>query len=523
MRDRSMYIVNLGQKFRQVASEYSDLIAVRTDCGHLTYSELNSKSDEIAHYFIGLGLNVGDVVSVVGEKSLSTIVFIIGAIKAGVTYSVFDPDTPVTRLEKIFEKCKPKLVICNASQVLSLGHLEIRSITSDDLSTNSQNATSDVLSLRIDSLTGVSPAYIMFTSGSTGFPKGAIMSHQNVLNLIAWSCETYSFGPGEILTSVNPLFFDNSVFDIFSSLFSGATLVLFDAQTVRNPAKLLQLIDQYECTSWFSVPSMLIYLQNVRALQRTSFKHLRRIIFGGEGYPKAKLKQLFDLFASRIEFYNVYGPTECTCICSSYKVEIDDFEDLNGFLPLGKMSKNFEPIVVDSELQVVHSDQLGELLLRGPNVGLGYVNDPERTQGGFIQNPIHNAYRDIVYRTGDLVCYDSTMQKFLIAGRSDNQIKHMGYRIELEEIENALSCIQNVAQCAVVHCESRGLSQLVAFIKPTNGVVEETFLREQLSLVIPAYMIPTKFQLLNELPKNANGKLDRNHMKRLFLEQAQHV
>lgn len=515
-----MYIYNLGQKFKQIAASSADAPALLTEGGTFTYRQLDEESDALAAFFVSSGLKPGDVICISGEKHLRSLACLIGALKAGITYSMFDPESPLARLEKIFERCKPAMILCAeniARQLTRHGYkaFDFQKLTLSDL--RAENA--ELVCRLLPSITANTPAYIMFTSGSTGFPKGAVMTHQNVLNLIEWSLQTYQFEKQDVLTSVNPFFFDNSVFDIYSSLFSGASLALFDGQTVRDPAKLLRLIDQYKCTSWFSVPSMLIYLQTVRALRKESFSHLKRIIFGGEGYPKAKLKQLFDLFADRLTLYNVYGPTECTCICSSYRVSADDFADLKGFLPLGSLASNFSGLIVDEDLRTVAEGEVGELVLRGANVGLGYYRDAERTEAAFIQNPTNTEYREIVYRTGDLVYVDKVDGKIWIVGRADNQIKHMGYRIELEEIENALTCCALVEQSAVIHCEIRGLSQIVAFIRVRDSKPDEEALRKDLSALIPQYMIPTRFEFRSQLPRNANGKLDRKQLKSEYVEQ----
>ncbi len=511
-----MYIHNLGQKFKQVAAEFPNSTAVITEAGSTTYKELDEHSDALAAYLGASGFKAGDLICLSGDKEILTIACILGALKAGVVYSVFDPDSPVERLSKIFGQCAPKMVLCGAQLKNAIKAAGFNSV---DYQTAGKDATSiarhdlERAQIQLQQINANHPAYVMFTSGSTGVPKGATMTHQNVLNLISWSIDTYSYTNEDVLTNVNPLYFDNSVFDLYSSLFSGASIALFSAETVRNPGKLMQLLDEYKCTSWFSVPSMLIFLQTVRAVSRTNMTYLRRIIFGGEGYPKAKLKQLFDMYSSRITFYNVYGPTECTCICSSYEVSPDDFEDVKGFLPLGSMIPNFDYLIVDDELMPVAPGQNGELVLLGPNGGLGYYRDPERTKVGFIQNPAHDAFKDTAYRTGDVVNINPADGKVYILGRQDNQIKHMGYRIELEEIENALSCIDSVKQSAVVHCEIRSLSQIVAFIKTESIGIEEGQLRTKLQEIIPHYMIPTRFEFVDQLPKNANGKLDRKKLK----------
>jgi len=236
--------------------------------------------------------------------------------------------------------------------------------------------------------------------------------------------------------------------------------------------------------------------------------HIKRFIFGGEGYPKAKLKKLFDTYGDQAEIHNVYGPTECTCICSSYQLSSTDFEDLKCLPPLGKMSDNFAYLILDENNKKVNDDEIGELCLLGPNVGKGYYNDQERTDSSFIQNPYNKNYSELLYKTGDLVRFNPEDEKIYIHGRKDNQIKHMGYRIELEEVEAALSCISYVSQSAVLQSRPRGLSQLLAVVSINNDVQEQQ-LREDLKKIIPDYMIPSVFYFEEYLPKNQNGKIDR--------------
>jgi D-alanine--poly(phosphoribitol) ligase subunit 1 len=239
-------------------------------------------------------------------------------------------------------------------------------------------------------------------------------------------------------------------------------------------------------------------------------------VFGGEGYPKAKLQKLFEAYPAA-EFHNVYGPTECTCICSSYLLSALDFEDTQGLPPLGAIAPNFGFLIVDEKGRPAPAGAVGELCLTGPNVGKGYYNDPERTEAAFVQNPLNRHYLEIMYRTGDLACVSPADGKLHIQGRRDNQIKHMGYRIELEEIESALHRLTYVDEAAALHTNARGLSRIVAVIASGDDVTADQ-VRRDLAAYIPDYMIPSLVHREPALPKNANGKVDRRRLAQVYLE-----
>jgi D-alanine--poly(phosphoribitol) ligase subunit 1 len=402
----------------------------------------------------------------------------------------------------------PKVIV---NGFTGLGHaaiLEERRSLLIDLqgeTTRSKLAARDDESIAsLSTMTGGHPAYIMFTSGSTGIPKGAVMSHNNVLNFIHWAQDRFEVTPEDIFSNVNPMYFDNSVFDFYVSLFSGASLVPLTATQVRDPCQLLDVINRLRCTIWFSVPSLLVYLLATRALDTHDLPAVRKIVFGGEGLPKSKLKKLYDLFGERAELENVYGPTECTCICSAHTIQPADFADMKALAPLGFLAPDFSYEI----LGPADSADEGELFLCGPNVGLGYYNDHERTATSFIQNPMHRRFRDIGYRTGDLVRRDPDGRLHFI-GRTDFQIKHMGYRIELEEVESALASLPQVGECAVIYRKlGDGLGELVGFVVAAEPTDPDELVHGVAHL-LPAYMIPRRISVLKDLPRNANGKIDR--------------
>jgi D-alanine--poly(phosphoribitol) ligase subunit 1 len=513
-----MYDYNLAIRFEVVVSQHGDRTALWfSKDEQVSYAELNTVANRTARFLSARDVKRDDVVSISGNKSVITFASMIACLKLGCPYVILDPDSPAERLRKILSTCRPSALLAESDFINRLGgvtsELAIEVIDKhylNDLIDDSDNF------VETRSVTGSNAAYIMFTSGSTGFPKGAVMTHANVLNLIDWSTETFSITLDDILTNVNPLYFDNSVFDFYSALFTGATLVPFSKNETSDPKLLVDKIDEAACTLWFSVPSLLMFLQTMRATDGKHLRSIRRFIFGGEGYPKAKLKTLYDTYETTSAFFNVYGPTECTCICSSYRVSKDDFNDLQGLPPLGDIAANFDYLIIDDDGRPVTAGQTGELCLLGPNVGRGYYNDPERTAQSFVQNPLHDKFIDVMYRTGDLVRLNPADGKLYIEGRKDNQIKHMGYRIELEEIEAALHCLDYVSEAAVLHANAGGLSRIVAVVAATQDFDNEK-IRGDLKQIVPGYMVPSVFHRENMLPKNPSGKVDRRQLAEKYI------
>jgi D-alanine--poly(phosphoribitol) ligase subunit 1 len=513
-----MYTYNLGIAFGNVVDRFPENPAlIFKDSPTVTYTELHELSNQFARRLLDMGVRKDDVLCISGEKSAMTFASILACLKLGVIYSILDADSPVERLTRIISACMPRALFVDAPLGRSLagvcGDLGIMVIDKEEESLRETLlGYADGNLEKTHRVTMATPAYIMFTSGSTGFPKGAIMTHGNVLNLIAWSINTYGFGPSDVLTNVNPLYFDNSVFDLYSALFSGAGLVPFSKAVVTNPTELVETIDRLQCTSWFSVPSLLIYLDTMKVLTPNNMTSIKSIIFGGEGYPKPKLKRLYDMYANRMEIYNVYGPTECTCICSNYKVSDRDFEDLNGLPPLGRLIENFNFLILNDDDRQVADGKTGELCLMGPNVGKGYYNDDERTRLSFVQNPLNSKFKETIYRSGDLVRYDADDGNLYFVARKDNQVKHMGYRIELDEIESALNRLDYISESVVIHRRVNGISQIVAVVSGRSEV-QEREVKKDLNMMIPDYMIPNKIVFMAVLPKNANGKIDRQRLK----------
>lgn len=501
------FITNLGLAFATVAQQHGSRCALLYPAAaeRISYRELNLLVDRVAAALWAKGLRQGHVVAIFHDKSPAAFATMLACLRLGIIYTNLDPDSPWERLRKILATCRPNLIV-NGFQAALFGSALAAEGYGETMHLRDPATFAPWAPMApVRAVDAGAPAYIMFTSGSTGMPKGAVMSHANLLWFIGWTQERFAITPEDVLSNVNPMYFDNSVFDFYTALFSGAALVPVAAEQVRDTRLLVRLINDAGCTLWFSVPSLLVYLLTTRALTASDFPSLRKIVFGGEGFPKTRLRQLYELMGKRAELENVYGPTECTCICSAHTISTADFADMQGLAPLGELAQNFDFEILPQD----PADQnTGELFLRGPQVGLGYYNDPKRSSEVFVQNPGHARYADIGYRTGDIVHRDA--RGFLhFKGRTDFQIKHMGYRIELEEVEAAIGSLAGVMECAVVYQRfADGLGQIVAFAVVNPPQSSEQLLGK-IAAIVPSYMLPRRLAVLVLLPKNANGKIDR--------------
>lgn len=508
---------NLAHLFDEVLTTHAARPALRYAEGDHTYRELGCWVDSLATLLLSKGLRRGDVIAIGHDKHVLSYALMLAAIRLGVAYVNIDVASPVARTSRILQVSAPSLLFYDdqsyqaemaelaatqGCELLLLAHSILP--MENDVDRERQRQCSRLVD-------GATIAYIMFTSGSTGVPKGVAVTHQNVLHLIAWGRERFGITERDNFANLSPMYFDNSVFDFYVGLFCGASLSPIHRALLAKPYELVSYVSLRACTIWFSVPSALMYLMAVKAFGAGVLPDLRAIVFGGEGYPKVELKKLYDRFSNQAKLVNVYGPTECTCICSGHTLCADDFESLEGLPTLGRLNPNFDYRILDEDDRDVAE---GELCLIGPNVAAGYFNDLERTATAFHTITDANRFMKRMYRTGDLVKEVDGMLHFV--GRKDNQIKHMGYRIELEEIENALVRLPQVDQAAVVYQRSHAAyGKLVAYVACTVEV-EDKVLLQALAKLVPDYMVPAKLVVMPKLPKNANGKVDRQHLRALL-------
>ncbi len=512
------YQNNLAVRFEKIVSQNRNRTAIIfEEHQRLSYDQLDQLSNQVARFLQDKGIGRGDCVCINLDKTAAAYCVILGCLKIGATYFAIDPNSPVKRVVSIFNHCPP--VVIFSEKRLQGNFFDDKTILCEEIHDKlsfCEQFSSAPLELS-DPAIPSDMAYIMFTSGSTGVPKGAVMTQANLFHFIDWAVRDYQFTTDDIHTHINPLYFDNSVFDIYSTFFSGGTLVSFKTTLLQNPSGIVEKINRFKCTVFFSVPSMLMFLQSTKVIDSNLMGSLKKIIFGGEGYPKGRLKELFDILGKRTQLINVYGPTECTCICSSYLINAGDFGNLEGYPPIGNITANFSHYLLEENRRVSDGD-VGELCLGGPCVGQGYFNQPELTKKAFVQNPLNHTFEERVYRTGDLMRFNFQDGKLWFIGRKDFQIKHQGYRIELEEIEHALAAVEGIDEAIALHTVEDGISKIVGVVSSRKDL-KPSVIRSQAAQLIPKYMVPNKIKIIDRMPKNANGKTDRKKLKEMFINE----
>lgn len=507
-------ISNLGLTFQAVAQATPQATAIVLEERSYDFAALNALANRLARWLLARDVGRGDIVCLQLPKSVEAYALVIACLKIGALYAFLDPDAPSERARLTLERCAPALVVSvhdGAGERLVLGSAAQRDGFCRDAGEFDDADLSDTAEI-----TGTDPAYVMFTSGSTGEPKGVVIPHQGVLNLVDWANRSLGIGGDDRLTNVNPLHFDNSVFDIYCGLLNGASIVALDALKGRPPAHLVKRIAETGCTFFFAVPTLFMYLDSMQLLKPERLPGVRQFMFGGEGFPIPQLRRFHNSFAGKARLINCYGPTETSCICSSFEITEAVFEAGEGFAPLGRLNPNFSHRVLDADFEAVGPGEIGELWLGGPCVGLGYLNNPEETARRFRQDPLVGGYRSVMYRTGDLVQEDPRTGILSFRGRADNQIKLNGHRIELEEIDHALQSIPGVDRALAIAVNGGGSVRLMAAYSGRR--LDSSELLAHCRDRLPAYMTPSRFAWLDAMPTNANGKADRRAVAALIAE-----
>jgi amino acid adenylation domain-containing protein len=358
-------------------------------------------------------------------------------------------------------------------------------------------------------------AHILFTSGSTGTPKGVVITHRMVTAFVEWAVGHFGTMDDDRVSGHPPLHFDLSTFDVYATLSAGAELHLVPAELSLNPRNLAAMIRERELTQWFAVPSVFTYMAKFDAVKQHDFPHLERVLWCGEVLPTPVLMYWMKRLP-HVTFTNLYGPTEATIASSYYEVPEPPADDTQP-IPIGRACDREELLVLDEDMRPVPPGEIGDLYIGGAGLSPGYWRDEEKTADAFVTD----ARGKRIYHTGDLAQVDASGD-FHFLGRADSQIKSRGYRIELGEVETALNAIAGLRECAVVGLDTGGFEgTAICCAYVAGGPIEPFELRTRLQESLPAYMLPTRWMTMDELPKNVNGKIDRRALRERFAAEAQ--
>ncbi|NVM91276.1 amino acid adenylation domain-containing protein [Variovorax sp. SG517] len=473
-----------------------DATAMLFDESSLSYAELDGRANRLAHRLIALGVRPDMRVGIVMERSLEMMVGILGILKAGGAYLPLDPEYPAQRLAYMVEDSGIELLLTHrATREHIAPNAGLVQLQLDTLDISGEPDTDPQVPLHGENL-----AYVIYTSGSTGKPKGAAVRHQALHSCMAWMQRAYGLEHDDTVLHKAPFGFDVSVWEMFWPLTTGARLVIANPGDHRDPERLVQLIQRHQVTTLNFVPSMLqAFLAHPGIEASTRLKH---IIVGGEAMPAQTQKEALQRLGGAT-LQNLYGPTETTIHVTRWTCR----DDGRSLVPIGQPISGTRTYILDAELNLVPRGVAGELYLGGVSLARGYLNKPGLSAERFVADPFGNG--DRLYRTGDLVRWNAEGQIEYL-GRIDHQVKIRGLRIELGEIEAQLLAQPEIREAVVVAREIAGAMALIGYVAAHAGqAIDAEVLRERLGRQLPDYMVPRAVMVLQALPLNANGKVER--------------
>ncbi len=496
-------IDNIISQIDKIAEEHPDRLSYTYEDHTYTFGELVAAADRIAHFLQAQHLPEKAPVIVYGEQTFAMVATFLGAVKAGHGYIPIDTHSPNERIQQIHDVAQPAAILATEHLPVSFSDLPIYG--PEQMATVRQHGATDYdhgVSVR-----GDETFYIIFPSGTTGVPKGVQISHNNLLSYVNWAISDFSLPAGVRCLAQAPYSFDLSVMDLYPSWVLGGNLVALPKRTTDNFMLLFKALPELHIEEWVSTPSFIEICLLDPNFKVENYPDLKYFLFCGEELTVKTANTLIDRFPDA-KIFNTYGPTETTVAVTAVEITKAITAKYDR-LPIGYAKEDTVMYAIDQKGQRVAPGQLGELIIEGPSVSKGYLNNPEKTKAAFFQDGPHHAYR-----SGDLGFVDADGLIFY-RGRTDFQVKLHGFRIELEDVDHALDALAPVKQASVVpkYNSQHKVTQLVAFVVPKKQPLDEgayvADLKKQLTQTAMSYMIPQRIDLKSSLPLTVNGKIDR--------------
>ncbi len=501
--------VNAIEYFERGAlAKCPDKVAVVDSTGEYTFRQLGVFARNCAALILRKTQARNQPVPVFLPKSAQSTVADLGVLYSGNGYANLDVKLPVQRLKGMLENLAPQVIVTNAAMVPLLKSMDVPEsilVLIEHAMVAEAFFDGSELKRRLDSVIDTDPYCFIHTSGSTGLPKGVALSHRCTIDFVDWAFERLNLDGSEVMGSLAPIYFDAYTLEFCLSIAKGATWIVVPDQLATFPVKLVEFLTSKPISFIFWVPTVMVNIANLDLLAKIKLERINKVFFIGEVFPTKHLNYWRRHLPGAM-FVNLYGPIEITVACTYFIVD-REFSDEEK-LPVGFPCRNTEILILNEKNELAKTDEQGEICVRGSSLALGYYNNPERTAKGFVQNPLNSHYSEPIYRTGD-VGYWNSRGEVMFLGRRDFQIKHQGYRIELGEIEHAMLQVEDIRNCCVVYSQER---REITLFYESSVEVAPAFIRERLSKTLPKYMLPTVFNRMEQMPRNPNGKIDRQKL-----------
>lgn len=496
--------INLIEFFESTVNSFPGKVALVDANSELKFDGLRQMAKSIAAQISKNNRSLNRPIAVYLPKSNEAIATFIGTMYSGNCYAPLDTKNPINRVKTIIEALNPSCIVTNTKYlgIIEKCDLNISVINIDEVDYKKDKD----LEVNYEKCIDTDPAYILHTSGSTGVPKGVVISHRSIIDYISWVVEAFDITENEIIGNQTPFIFDMSTLDIYLMIFKGATLYLIPEQKFIFPATLLEYINTHKINLIFWVPSVLVNIANLKLLDSIKLPSVKKVLFGGEVMPPKHLSYWISNLNREVVYGNLYGPTEITGTCVCYIVD-ETFND-DESVPIGKPCRNTDILVLNEDDELCKVGENGELCVRGSSLALGYWNNFEKTNAVFVQNPLNKSVPERIYRTGDIV-YLNENGELIYIGRKDFQIKLFGYRIDLGEIEHTILTAFVTINAGVFFDKAK--SEIVLIYEADKEISVRDF-RIKLSQVLSKHMIPTRYIKMDSLPKSPSGKIDRSYL-----------